>query len=282
MIEIKIGGVPEYFNLPIYNAIEEKAFDNAGLNLKWVSVSEGTGAMSRQLAAGDLDMAVILTEGITKSIIEGSRCRIVKNYVDSPLIWGVHCPHPASSAPFSSKNIAISRYGSGSHLMSFVLAKGKKWNADDLKFHVINNLDGARASFEKRETNLFLWEKYTTQPLVDAGEFDRIDQVPTPWPCFVIAANEKALAEKKESISKVLKIINFYCESVQQNPGLSDIIGEKFDLKKSNTDQIVKEVMWSTTNEVDIEAIDRVMDTLLDLNLIEAKKPTEEIINVIR
>ncbi|MEO9476690.1 MAG: ABC transporter substrate-binding protein [Cyclobacteriaceae bacterium] len=282
MIEIKIGGVPEYFNLPIYNAIEEKAFEKVGLNLKWVTVSEGTGAMARQLATGDLDMAVILTEGITKSIIDGNQCRVIKNYVDSPLIWGVHSPHPASPAPFSNKNIAISRYGSGSHLMSFVLAKGKKWNVKDLKFHVTNNLDGARESFRKGETNLFLWEKYTTQPLVDTEEFDRIDQVPTPWPCFVIAASEKALKEKKESIKKTLQIINSYCESVQHNPRLSEIIAEKFDLKKSNTDQIVKEVMWSTANEVDFDAIDTVMDTLLDLNLIEAKKPIDEIIKVIR
>lgn len=281
MIELKIGGVPEYFNLPIYNALEEKAFEKVGLNLTWKTISEGTGAMARQLATGDLDMAVILTEGITKSIIDGNHCRIIKNYVNSPLIWGVHCPFPASSNPFSKKNIAISRYGSGSHLMSFVLAKEKQWNADDLKFHVINNLDGARQSFQKGETNLFLWEKYTTQPLVDLGEFDRIGQVPTPWPCFVIAANTTALANKNESMSKALKIINSYCGAVQANPELSKIIAEKFNLKKSNTDQIAKEVMWSTANEVDIAAIDRVMDTLLDLGLIAAKKPTEEIVEVI-
>ena len=38
----------------------------------------------------------------------------------------------------------ISRQGSGSHLMSFVLAEQKEWNVDsgELKFEILNNIHG--------------------------------------------------------------------------------------------------------------------------------------------
>ncbi|MEP3090154.1 MAG: ABC transporter substrate-binding protein, partial [Nonlabens ulvanivorans] len=42
MTTIKIGGVPEHFNLPWHFAIEDGAFEKEGIDLQWQDVPEGT------------------------------------------------------------------------------------------------------------------------------------------------------------------------------------------------------------------------------------------------
>ena len=50
----------------------------------------GTGQMCKQLESGELDVALMLTEGTTQHIAKGGNIRIVGTYVASPLVWGIH------------------------------------------------------------------------------------------------------------------------------------------------------------------------------------------------
>src|SRR5690606_27747475 len=116
-------------------------------NLRWHDYPGGTGAMSKALRKGDIDIAVILTEGIIKDIIEGNPSKIVQTFVETPLIWGIHV---GANSPHQSLNdikgtkAAISRYGSGSHLMAYINAQNNNWDTTkDLHFEVVKNLEGA-------------------------------------------------------------------------------------------------------------------------------------------
>ena len=90
MKTIKIIGVPEHFNLPWHLAMEDNAFEDRGIQLEWTDVPEGTGKMTQMIQDGEADMGIILTEGIIKSISQGNPCKIVQEYVSSPLLWGFH------------------------------------------------------------------------------------------------------------------------------------------------------------------------------------------------
>ena len=92
MKRFKIGGVPEHFNLPWRLAIEDGDFQKNGVELHWADMSGGTGQMIKGLQTGSLDIAVLLTEGITKAILQGLDASIIAIYVQSPLSWGVHVP----------------------------------------------------------------------------------------------------------------------------------------------------------------------------------------------
>ena len=92
MTGLKIGGVPEHFNLPWRLAIEEGKFREIGMDLHWADMGGGTGQMIRGLETGSIDIAVLLTEGITKAILEGLPAKIIQVYVVSPLHWGIHVP----------------------------------------------------------------------------------------------------------------------------------------------------------------------------------------------
>src|SRR5690606_21948799 len=104
------------------------------------------------------------------------------------------------------KRAAISRFGSGSHLMSYVNAQVEGWNTANLDFEIVNNLEGAIEALKNGNADYFLWEHFTTKPIVDKGVFRRIADLPTPWPCFVIAVTNKIL-EQEYIVKHILEVI---------------------------------------------------------------------------
>ena len=187
---VRIGGVPEHFNYAWYIGLKKNAFKAQGIDLRWVDCPGGTGQMTEALKQNSIDMAIVLTEGIIKAISDGISSKIVQNFVESPLIWGVHVATGSNytkASELKNTQAAISRMGSGSHLMAYLQAQKLGWNTTrELHFKIIKNLEGGVKALRESEADYFLWEKYTTKPLVDSGVFRRIGECPTPWPCFVI------------------------------------------------------------------------------------------------
>ena len=71
-MKLRVGGVPEHFNLPWHLCIENGEFDEIAIDLQWTDVPEGTGKMCQMLREGETDIAVILSEGIVKDIAAGN------------------------------------------------------------------------------------------------------------------------------------------------------------------------------------------------------------------
>ena len=183
MKKIKVGGVPEHFNYPWHIAIEEKLFEKEGLEVEWIDFYGGTGELSQALKNNDIDIALMLTEGIVKEIIEGSDFKILQNYIASPLIWGIHVAANSSYKSISdleNTKAAISRYGSGSHLLAYINAKNQGWNTQELDFEVVNDLSGAVKALPDDDAQYFMWEHFTTKPLVDNGTFRRVGDCHRP------------------------------------------------------------------------------------------------------
>ena len=55
MKNIRIAGVPEHFNLPWHMCIENGEFNEAGIDLQWTDVPEGTGKMCQMLRDNETD-----------------------------------------------------------------------------------------------------------------------------------------------------------------------------------------------------------------------------------
>ena len=89
-ISLKIGGVPEHFNLPIHLAIENGLFLSRGLQIEWIDFPGGTGQMTKALREGRVDVCILLTEGMIADILKGSPSKILSEYVCTPLTWGIH------------------------------------------------------------------------------------------------------------------------------------------------------------------------------------------------
>jgi len=280
MKKVNIIGVPEHFNLPWHMAMEENAFADRGIALNWTDVPEGTGRMCQMLASEEADLAIILTEGIVKSITEGNRVKIVQEYIGTPLLWGIHV-----AATSTYKNMddikhtkaAISRFGSGSHLMSYVNAERLNWELDKLQFEVVHNLDGAVAALTAGRADYFMWEHFTTKPLVDKGVFRRIDDCPTPWPCFVIAATSKFLENNESTLVHILEIINRYSQEFKQIPSIDKTLSNRYEQKLDDIKDWLAITHWSH-QQLSSNILLTVQKQLHNLKLIETILPEEDIL----
>ena len=272
--QFKVGGVPEHFNLPWKKAIEENRFDAHGISISWKDYHGGTGAMTKALRTGELDIAILLTEGIIADIHRGNPSKIVQFYVKSPLRWGIHV---GAKSSFRSVNdlensrAAISRFGSGSHLMAYVNADNYKWDLAKQKFEVVKNLDGGREYLAEGKADYFLWEKFTTKPYVDNGEFRIIGECPTPWPSFVVAVREEFLLTHHNEIEQILKIVNESCSQVKTSDNTVKEISERYQLKEEDVAVWFNETEWAYNGDLDTNTINKVQERLIDLEIIDAK-----------
>ena len=279
MKTIKIVGVPEHFNLPWQMCIENGEFEDAGINLEWTDIPEGTGKMCQMLRDGETDIAVILTEGIVKDIVTGNPSSIIQVYVKSPLIWGIHVAANSeykNLADLKGTKAAISRFGSGSHLMSFVNAQNQGWNTNDLQFEIVNTIDGAVESLTKGESDYFMWERFMTKPLVDNGTFRRVADCPSPWPCFVIAVRNEVLENNSNIIEQILDIINATTEEFKYIPSIDRTLANKYNQKLEDIQEWLSLTQWSQ-KQIDKNTLEKVQNQLLSLNIIENKLPFEAI-----
>lgn len=274
-MKLKIGGVPEHFNLPWKLAIEEGDLKEKNIRLHWEDMGGGTGQMLRGLENKTLDVAVLLTEGITRAILQGLDATILQVYVTTPLRWGIHVPFNSDIKKVSDlkgQTFAISREGSGSHLMSYVLADQQGWNTKNLNFRVVGDIYGGLWSLENNEAQAFLWEKYTTKPYTDQEKCRFIDEVVTPWPCFCIAVRNDILNEYKSELFDMCDIVNKKAEALKTNKNAVEIISWRYNLSTIEVKKWLRETNWNYKGEKFDSAFEDTVNYLIKLELISKEE----------
>jgi len=283
MKTIRIAGVPEHFNLPWQLCIDNGEFESTGIDLQWTDVPEGTGKMCQMLRDNETDIAVILTEGIVKDIVGGNESSIVQVYVESPLIWGIHVAAASgynSLADLQNTKVAISRFGSGSHLMAYINAQNQNWDTDKLQFEIVNTIDGAVEALTKGSADYFMWERFMTKPLVDKGIFRRIADCPTPWPCFVIAVRNEFLKDNKQSVALILEIINNTTMEFKEIPSIDRTLASKFNQKTEDIREWLKLTKWSQ-KPLEEKVLNNIQNQLFDLRIIDKKGTFADIVKAV-
>ena len=248
MKTIRIAGVPEHFNFPWQLTADEGLFDEAGMNVQWTDVPQGTGRMCEMLRNDETDLAVILTEGILKDIANGNEAFILQTFVQSPLQWGIHVNAKSSYQTIEDlkgTTAAISRFGSGSELMAFVNASNNNWNSDTLKFEIVQTLEGAVEALTANKADYFMWDRFMTQPIVDQGVFRRVGVCPTPWPCFMIAVRKSFYTHNKAMVDRMLEIINQTTSEFKMIPSIDRTLASAFDQKLEDIQQWLQLTKWS-------------------------------------
>ena len=277
MKSITIGGVPEHFNLPWHLAIEGGKFKKKGIDVQWKEFPGGTGAMCNALRDGSIDMAIILTEGIIKDIINGNPSKIVKVFVESPLLWGIHVG--ANSSFTSMKEleygkVAISRIGSGSQLMAKVNAHTQGFDVTNLKYEIVKNLKGGIETLTNGTADYFLWEHFTTKPLVDKGIFRRIDNITTPWPCFVMAVRDEILEDQRDDIKQIIKVINKQLQLFKkpiENNDLIQLLSDRYHQKTEDVKEWLAITKWNRKKTISKKLISTIQNKLVQFNVIETE-----------
>ncbi|KFA62185.1 hypothetical protein S40285_01663 [Stachybotrys chlorohalonatus IBT 40285] len=201
--KLRIGYVPEHFSTPLYFA--QKHYE---LDAILIPFPSGTGHMVTAIRAGEIDVAIGLTEGwiagLGKEGVEGDGgYRLVGTYVDTPLCWaistGAKRDDITSVESLKGGKIGVSRIGSGSYVMGFVLADRHGWlSSSAAPFSdtvVLHNFENLRNAVNSGEADFFMWEHFTSKKFYDSGEIRRVGEIYTPWSSWKIVASTALTAK---------------------------------------------------------------------------------------
>ncbi|MEM7612741.1 MAG: ABC transporter substrate-binding protein [Pseudomonadota bacterium] len=277
---LSIVGVPEHFNLPWLFLVAKQSLSDQGISLEWQDVPQGTGAMIDMLNDGTADIALLLTEGAIAGVARGDNLRLLGGWIDTPLQWGVHVagnsarrePHDLIGGRF-----AISRFGSGSHLMAGIYADQPHWAGMPPEFVVVDTLDGARKALANNNAEIFLWERYTTKPYVDNGEFRRVDILPTPWPCFVACARADLGEERQRIAFTVLQAACDCAAALLQTDDVALEFSQRYALSIDDVRDWLQVTRWSTDGGLPADLPWSVGTALLNVKMIDALPVPERV-----
>ena len=270
---VRIGGVPEHFNLPWLLAIEERAFEPLELEVEWVDFPGGTGDIMAALDAGEIDLATPLTEGAVVAIAGGNRSRLVRGWVRSPLLWGIHVAGGGtieSLDELDAPRFAVSRIGSGSELMARVLAERHHWPVDDEHLVVVGGLEGALEALPAGEAELFLWNLSMTQPHVDAGTLRRVGVLSTPWPSFMLVSTIELLAEAPGLPRRLGEAAFARATELRSEAGAATIVADRYGLDGDTAATWLDHVEWESDPEPDAAVLAEVVERMVRLGRLDA------------
>ncbi|KAI9802384.1 MAG: hypothetical protein M1833_001890 [Piccolia ochrophora] len=212
---LRVGYVPEHFSTPLYFA---RRYHHLAASL--TPFPSGTGHMVEALSAGELDVAIGLTEGwvaaLGKAQQESRRpaFRLVGTYVETPLCWAIST---GARRQFSSveqlrgAKVGVSRIGSGSHIMSYVLADAHGWlpAPGGAPFDVVplGTFEKLRAGVNDGSADFFMWEHFTSKRYYDNGDIKRVGEIYTPWSSWKIVAST-SVGEGSEELKALLQAVN--------------------------------------------------------------------------
>ncbi len=278
--EFMIGGVPEHFNIPWHMVLNGEPLRDLPVKPVWRDFPGGTGAMCRALASGELDLAVLLTEGIVKHIHGGGAARIVGTYTETPLVWGVHV---AADGPIQSMDdlqngrYAISRVGSGSNLMAALDAAQRGWEAPN--YVIVGNLEGGRTALADDSADAFMWEKTMSLPVVIDGEWRRVADFAGPWPAFVIAASESAMTRGLDWLPILLDRVHAACDAADADHAkTSEFIGDSYRIPTNDVLAWLDETTWACRPKASLSMLENVSAILLDAGILEHQMPAAELV----
>jgi sulfonate transport system substrate-binding protein len=269
---IRVGGVPEHYNLPWTLAAERDIFSRESIDLVWTMYAGGTGAMTAALERDELDVAILLTEGFVAAAANGLQAKIVKVSIDTPLIWGVYTGAKSDRHTLefdTTSRIAISRFGSGSHIMPMIHAHRLHQTFQREQCVVVNSLWGAVDSLTKLETDYFYWERFMTRPHVNSGELRMLGEFAAPWSSFLIIATDRAIAEKGEYILQMLRVMNAECIRFKQENASVVQISKRFDMTLAEARTWIQDTQWNFDFSISKDGLNEAIHALNAVGLLQ-------------
>jgi ABC-type nitrate/sulfonate/bicarbonate transport system substrate-binding protein len=122
-----------------------------------------------------------------------------------------------------------------------------------------------------------MWEHFTTKPLVDDKTFRRLEDCPTPWPCFVIAVRDSFWKNNPQLVQEILNTINRYSREFKQIPSIDRTLANRYQQQTEDIRKWLSKTQWSQ-KQLDPQVVDSIVNTLLDLNLISNRLDAEDIL----
>jgi hypothetical protein len=155
--------------------------------------------MIESLRSSQIDAGIGLTEAWVAGLARGRAAAgyaLVGSYVRSPLRWAVSTGAARDISDVKQLRggtVGVSRIGSGSYVMAFVLADRLGWlekGKEPFRFVPLSTFERLREGVNGGTADAFMWEHFTSKRYYDSGEIKRVGEIYTPWASWKIASRD--------------------------------------------------------------------------------------------
>lgn len=294
MAPLRIGFVPEHFSTPL-----EFAKKHYGLDSQLLPFPSGTGHMVTALQNNEIDVGVGLTEGWIAALGKAQAAkkdagfRLVGTYVETPLCWAISSGTQRDDIngieDLQGKKVGVSRIGSGSYVMSFVLADQRGWlqkETSPFPVEVLNTFSNLRDAVNSKTADFFMWEHFTSKRYYDNGAIKRVGEIYTPWSSWkIVAANallnpdnwshgaKASAAPLKPQLDDALEKINKGVKHFEANQEEAvRYISSKLDYSEEDAREWLKTVRFAgDVRGVDQVVVDKTVSILQKAGVLDDK-----------
>lgn len=272
---MNIAGVPEHFNFP-FIILSEKRPDH----FQFVTCPGGSGEMASLLLQSQnegvlnqqekVDVAVMLPEAAYTFIDKNPDFKIFGEYTNSGITWGAYTKSDSALENWEDAKghtFGISRKGSGSELMAYYAYHLYNWDKEELKFKVVQNLQGARRAFDNNEIDIFLWEVLTTKSLVETKEWKKIGEVQGDWPGFVFVGHKDTFFKNQITFASFFEELKWCVrEFVKSVEDWAPLVAKRFQLDQLDNPEdlisAIKEIEYSMDGKIREEKYQNLQNVL--------------------
>jgi sulfonate transport system substrate-binding protein len=178
---------------------------------------------------------------------------------------------------------AISRWGSGSELMTFLLAEREqwKWNAgreDATRFVVAGTFEKMIDAVVRGDASAFIWNYSMTQPMCDGGSIVNCGEIYTPWPCFVTAVRDDVWARDRARVTAILSTVAISAMLFENNAFATDLVAHRFGMRKETAAIWFASVKWAVAERPAEAVIDAVVKHMHRLNRLSKAKSARKLL----
>jgi ABC-type nitrate/sulfonate/bicarbonate transport system substrate-binding protein len=189
---------------------------------------------------------------------------------------GAERPEIASVDSLKNKKIGISRPGSGSQVMGYVLADERGWlssssdTAPYSEFVPLQNFENLRRAVNDGTADFFMWEHFTSKRYYDSGEIRRVGEIYTPWSSWKIVASTALLREREEGKPYPPRLMDVFSKLDQgvrhfdaHHDEAVEYISTNLDYSAEDAAEWIRTVRFSAKTEgVDVKVITKCIDIL--------------------
>lgn len=199
---------------------------------------------------------------------------------------GAKRPEITSVDSLNGGKIGVSRLGSGSYVMGFVLADQQGWLSNSTAasspysdFVISNTFENLRKAVNSGGADFFMWEHFTSKRYYDSGEIRRVGEIYTPWSSWKIVASTSLVRDGQldlrlhtlfEKLDQGIKHFN------ENEDEAAKYISTELDYSEEDAWEWMKTVKFPTHTEgVDLAVVEKTVGLLRKAGVLFAGKGME-------
>jgi hypothetical protein len=128
--------------------------------------------------------------------------------------------------------------------MSLALALAQGWPVAAQRFVVVGDLNGALAAFREDRVDVFLWERFTTEPAVAAGSLRRLDDFVAPWPAWTLCARRAVWEKRGGDVMRLFAEVTSAAARLRRDPARASLIAGRYGLREAAVEAWLERTEW--------------------------------------